>query len=76
MNERIRELAEQAGWMMGDEVDGFTTRLEKFATLVAQAEREACAELCEDMSGPIETYNPKYVHYIGCAKAIRARGQA
>jgi hypothetical protein len=40
-----------------------------------QEEREACALMCENMSGPIEIYNPAYVHYIGCAKAIRARGQ-
>jgi hypothetical protein len=39
------------------------------------AEREACAKVCEDMSGPIEVFNPKYVHYIDCAAAIRARGQ-
>jgi hypothetical protein len=37
-------------------------------------EREACAKVCDDMSGPIEIYNPAYIHYIGCAKAIRARG--
>ncbi len=36
MNERTRELAEQAGWMMGDEVEGFNTRLEKFAQLIVQ----------------------------------------
>jgi len=39
-------------------------------------EREACAKVCENMSGPIEIYNPAYVHYIGCADAIRARGQS
>ena len=36
MNERILELAEQAGWMMGDEVEGFNIRLEKFAQLIVQ----------------------------------------
>lgn len=36
MNERIRELAEQSGWMMGDEVEGFNTRLEKFAELIVR----------------------------------------
>jgi len=36
MNERTRELAEQAGWMMGDEVEGVNTRLEKFAQLIVQ----------------------------------------
>ena len=42
MNERIRELAEQAGWMMGDEVEGFNTRLEKFAELIVRE----CVGLC------------------------------
>ena len=36
MNERIKEIAEQAGWMMGDEVEGFNTRLEKFAELIVR----------------------------------------
>lgn len=44
-------------------------------TVGAAAEREACAKVCENMSGPIEIYNPAYVHYIGCAEAIRTRGQ-
>ena len=48
--------------------------LERFAALVAEREREACAKVCEDMSGPIEIFNPKHVHYIDCAAAIRARG--
>jgi hypothetical protein len=48
MNERIKELAEQAGWDMGDEVCGFTTRLDKFAELVAAHEREACATTQEE----------------------------
>lgn len=37
MTKLIRDLAEQAGWMMGTEVDGFTVRLEKFAELLKQA---------------------------------------
>jgi len=41
----------------------------RFAELVASAEREACAKLCEEQ-----------YEYYGCdhvfAKAIRARGQA
>ena len=48
--------------------------LERFAALVAAAEREACAKVCEeggrDESGRI------HVQAWGCAKAIRARGQA
>lgn len=66
MNERIKKLAEQAGWNMGNEVDGFSTRLEKFAELVAAAEREACAKVCDG-----------WTHADGdrCAEAIRARGE-
>jgi hypothetical protein len=37
MNEQIKQLAEQAGWMMSDEVDGFNIRLEKFVELLKQA---------------------------------------
>ena len=46
---------------------GFTTQQHYFAALVAAAEREACAKLCDDM-----------VLYTGydCAAAIRARGNA
>lgn len=33
MNEKLLELAEQAGWMMDKEIEGFNTRLEKFAEL-------------------------------------------
>ena len=42
MNERIRALAEQAGWMMSDEVEGFNTRLEKFAELIVRECAGAC----------------------------------
>lgn len=49
MNEKIKELAEQAGWMIGDEVDGFTTRLEKFAELII---KESGREL--------ESYDPDF----------------
>jgi hypothetical protein len=43
--------------------------LERFAALVASAEREACAKLCEEQ---YEYYGHDHVF----AKAIRARGQA
>ena len=43
MNERIKELAEQAGWMMGDEPEGFNTRLQKFAELIVRE----CAEIAK-----------------------------
>ena len=42
---------------------------ERFAGLVAQAEREACAKVCDDMAG--SDYLP---HQL--AAAIRARGES
>jgi hypothetical protein len=42
-------------------------RLERFANLVAAAEREECAKLCE---GRLQ----EGLNFEGCAKAIRARG--
>jgi hypothetical protein len=50
----------------------YTEQLQAFAKLVAQHEREACANLCEQHG---------YEHYCGnvtdkLAETIRARGQA
>jgi hypothetical protein len=45
----------------------------KFATLVAAAEREACAKVCEDID---TEYEGEDVLATWCANAIRARGQA
>ena len=74
MNERIKELAEQAG-LDAKEIreDNSQTLyafenfdLKRFAELVRADEREACAKLCEEQDE------------YGCgqyAKAIRARGE-
>ena len=43
MNKHIKELAEEAGWMMGDEVEGFNTRLERFAELIVRE----CADIAK-----------------------------
>ena len=93
MNERIKQLAEQAGLVC--EINGRLYALtndldclERFAELVRQDEREACAKLCE------QTYDKQIVQYpkgyyvdpnkMGeyseqtakrCAAAIRARGE-
>lgn len=70
MNERLKELAVQAGM----EWDTHTwcwlanpPHLERFAELVRADEREACAKLCEiySMAGNLAGL---------CATAIRARG--
>jgi hypothetical protein len=51
-----------------------------FAKLVAEAEREACAKLCEDLPAPdpySDTDKSMWdVTCMDCAEAIRARGQA
>ena len=45
-------------------------RLERFAALVAAAEREACAKVCEEYENDMGYGQPQK-----CADAIRARGQ-
>ena len=54
-----------------------TEYLERFAALVAAAEREACAKLCEKYT---DNEGGKFIDHEGhgyeCAAAIRARGQA
>jgi hypothetical protein len=65
MNERIKELAEQAGCVQHGVVWlGNNSDFERFAELIRQDEREACAKLCEEQDE------------YGCgqyAKAIRGR---
>lgn len=48
--------------------------LERFAALVAAAEREACAKVCENGTF-LHEFSPEAVYSRACAKAIRARGQ-
>lgn len=48
---------------------GVEDDLERFAALVAAAEREACAKVCDDLV--LDQYSAS-----GCAAAIRGRGQA
>jgi len=43
--------------------------LERFAALVAAAEREACAKVCESEGARIDA------SWASCAAAIRARGE-
>ncbi|CAB4128078.1 hypothetical protein UFOVP102_14 [uncultured Caudovirales phage] len=66
--DEIIEMARQAGWSyMESGMD--KQRLEAFAKLVAEKEREACAKVCDDHweKGGAAYY---------CAKTIRYRGQA
>jgi DNA-binding protein YbaB len=48
--------------------------LERFAALVAAAEREACAKVCEETTAAWTQYLYNE-GCIDCAKAIRARGE-
>jgi hypothetical protein len=81
MNERIKELAEQAGFDDIDEhgvyvVDSFIdSRLEHFAELVRQDEREACIKLLEDFSktGMVPVKDTWCMGLIAGANAIRGR---
>ena len=63
----VIRMARQAGSMIEAVQEKDLQWLERFAALVASAEREACAKVCEDS-----------VEYSGdtLAEAIRARGQA
>ena len=58
---------------MRPHLDGiYEKALERFAALVAAAEREACAKLCEKMLG---IFHPTEVITTRCATAIRERGE-
>jgi hypothetical protein len=70
MNEKIFDLAEEHGW-----IDDFgrwnfqnDDKLLEFAELVRQEEREACAQVCENLIGTRAMARH-------CADAIRARGE-
>jgi hypothetical protein len=67
MNERIKELAVQSGFAFSHDYDywvAWDTEIERFAKLVRQDEREACAKLCDP-----------YTHGQWFAKVIRQRGE-
>ena len=71
--EEIIELAKQADFLDYELDDGttdaFDKRYEAFAVLVASAEREACAKVCDGYS------DGRHANMADlCAEAIRARG--
>tara|TARA_R110000822_G_scaffold92618_7_gene213567 strand:- start:774 stop:1028 length:255 start_codon:yes stop_codon:yes gene_type:complete len=77
----IVRLAEEAElWL---HTDRKYEAVEKFAKLVAAAEREACAKLCDENTNPnADKYEPVSQYQSGCyitaeylATTIRARGQ-
>ena len=73
--EEIIRMAREAGFDPHDMSDDFTCNLEdieRFASLVAAAEREACAKVCDVLA-----VHPEYASDITkvAAQAIRARGE-
>ena len=49
-------------------------KLERFANLIAAAEREACAQVCDKVKTECEEGGIRFVTTRVCAKRIRARG--
>ena len=82
MNERLKELISQAfldvfkeplDWADSDVSQ--SEWVERFAELVRDDEREACAVVCQAQMGLIPTQAWTVNPYEQCAKAIRARGE-
>ena len=77
MNERIKELAEEAGFRyIKDEGIGWAgnhnASLPRFAELVRADEREACAKVCENATSANQVGKTVC---INLAEKIRARGE-
>jgi hypothetical protein len=74
--DEIISLAEKAGmpkWLQEDWfANPFDSFALKFAYLIAAAEREACAKVCENYPDPIYVWTDVKAKF---ADAIRARGQ-
>ena len=76
----VIEMAREAGLLAIGTADGseavytwphgITDELERFAALVAAAEREACARICETEWSTTQ----EHVHGLALADMIRARG--
>ena len=65
--DEIIKMAREAGFVVGEPWREML--IERFAQLVAQAEREACADECVEQA-------LKGGFAADCAEAIRARGQS
>jgi hypothetical protein len=77
MNQELMDMAKQADLQIDKTCWG--VELEAFAALVAAAEREACAEICDGFYLSWINIHGRY-EFMGegaseCAGAIRARGE-
>lgn len=72
--EDIIRMAREAG--LDPDLWNYTDAFERFASLAAAAEREACAKICADLAAHREVgaYGMLVAH--SCANEILARGQA
>jgi hypothetical protein len=75
--EEMIRMAQEAGWEYATDDRGFEP-LWRFAALVAAAEREACAKVCETYETSSNMEDAPHIAMIfnDCANAIRARSQA
>ena len=71
--DEIIEMARQAEFCISPIDSVLLPKLEAFAKLVAQHEREACAKVCEDLS--LSQNSEWQVGTLDCADAIRARNK-
>ena len=81
--EDIIRMAREAG--LDPDLWNYTDAFERFAVLVAAAERRACAEACEEVESRAEELWDKFAYPEDqgmasgarqCATAIRARGNS
>jgi len=78
--EDIIRMAREAGLTVCRDEWVFGAMLERFAALVAETEREACAKMCENMTLEWEDQpsiaQAELATMMDCALAIRSRGPA
>lgn len=71
--EDIIRMAREAGWDL--EWGGTTIeQVQNFAALIAAAEREACAAICDAEADEFGGMSDGFYAAKNCAEAIRARG--
>jgi hypothetical protein len=71
----VIRMAREAGEAEGLETVIFHPVLERFANLVAAAEREACAKLVDEEMADYRYGTPPNIALNNAAAAIRARGE-
>jgi hypothetical protein len=80
MNEKLKKFAKQAPLLKSYDYPDLRLvdddQLERFAELVRQDEREACAKICEEKALYFQyDFIPPYDVADSCAEEIRARGE-